>query len=84
MLLAACATAPLPPTTQTSRQPQVEQSSIDLSSRTRILGKSIWTEASDLTERRYYCVSIFGDAYAPTCSGTRYALQCVCARGNRP
>jgi hypothetical protein len=85
MLLPACATEPTTaPSPRASVRLNLEQPTLEESARTRILGKSIWTEASELTERRYYCVSIFGYAYAPTCSGTRYALHCVCTLGNRP
>jgi len=54
--------------------------SVDLTTRTRVLGTSVWT--SSVEPHYYYCVGLSGQKYTPECSGTRYHLLCVCTHGN--
>ena len=54
--------------------------SVDLTTRTRVLGNAVWT--SSVEPHYYYCVGFMGEKYAPDCSGTRYHLFCICTRGN--
>ena len=54
--------------------------SVDDTTRTKILGNTVWT--SSVEPHHYYCVGFQGQKYAPECSGTRYHLLCVCTHGN--
>lgn len=67
--LSACAT-----------NPSFSRPFVDETTATHVLGVSVWT--SSVEPRHYYCVGMFGEKYAPECSGTRYHLLCVCSRGN--